>query len=72
MQTKFDFNEPKRFVNVTGMYPGMFNDDLYFNFEAKDVHTTDPKELDRMLEELDVAVHKYKECVKSWAAKTGH
>jgi hypothetical protein len=51
---------PKKIISSTGLSPGMFNDDLSFTFNAKDVHTTDPKEIDKMFSELDVYVAKYK------------
>jgi hypothetical protein len=51
---------PKKIVKTTGIYPGIFNDDLSFTFTAKDVHTTDPKEIDAMFKELDALVAKYK------------
>lgn len=51
---------PKKIVSTTGIYPGMFNDDLSFTFNAKDVHTTDPKEIDKMFAELDAHVARYK------------
>jgi hypothetical protein len=60
MKTEFTFNMPKKIVSSTGIYPGMFNDDMSFTFTAKDVHTTDPKEIDKMFAELDAAVAKYK------------
>jgi len=51
---------PKETVKSTAIYPGMFNDDLSFLFTAKDVHTTDPKEIDEMFAELDAHVANYK------------
>ena len=51
---------PKENVKSTGIYPGMFNDDLSFTFTAKGVHTTDPQEVDRMFAELDTYIAKYK------------
>jgi hypothetical protein len=60
MKVEFKFDMPKENVKSTGIYPGMFNDDLSFTFSAKDVHTTDPKEIDEMFNELDKAVARYK------------
>jgi hypothetical protein len=60
MQFDFTFNLPKKIVSSTGLYPGMLNDDLSFTFTAKDVHTTDPNEIDKMLAELDATVVRYK------------
>jgi hypothetical protein len=45
---------------TTGLMPGMFNDDLEFTFTAKDVHTTDPKEIDALFAEIDRFVARYK------------
>lgn len=66
METTFKFNERKVIKSSSGISPEMFNDDLTFTFEAKDVHWTDPKELDKMFAELDFAVSEVK---KSWRAK---
>lgn len=63
MKTKFKFNEPA-VKHSTGLTTGMFNDDLTFTFEAKDVHVTDPKEIDKMLAALDLAVLKFKQSAK--------
>lgn len=60
MKIEFKFDMPKEKVKSTGIYPGMFNDDLSFTFSAKNVHTTDPKEIDEMFNELDKAVARYK------------
>lgn len=49
----------------------MFNDDLSFTFNAKDVHTTDPKEIDKMLAELDARVANYKNELRDHIAKAG-
>lgn len=60
---------PKENVRSTGIYPGMFNDDLSFTFTAKDVHTTDPKEIDKMFAELDIYVAKYKKDLREHIEK---
>ena len=60
MKVKSEFNLPKKIISTTGVRPDIFNDDLYFRFNANDVHTTNPKELDAMFAELDVHVAKYK------------
>ena len=60
MKCDFAFGMPKKIISSTGIYPGMFNDDLSFTFNAKQVHTTDPKEIDKMFAELDAAVARYK------------
>jgi hypothetical protein len=51
---------PKENIKATGIMPGMFNDDLSFTFNAKNVHTTDPKEIDAMFAGLDAHVANYK------------
>jgi len=51
---------PKENITTTGLSPGIFNDDLSFVFTAKDVHTTDPREIDEMFAELDTRVANYK------------
>ena len=60
MKCDSTWNMPKKMISSTGISPGMFNDDLTFTFNAKDVHTTDPQELDKMFAELDAAVAQYK------------
>ena len=62
---------PKKIVSTTGLYPGIFNDDLSFTFNAKDVHTTDPKEIDKMFAELDSFVAKYKADLRKHIAEAG-
>jgi len=59
---------PKKFIK-TDLYPGMFNDDLSFTFNAKGVHTTDPKEIDEMFAELDAHVAKYKKDLREHIEK---
>ena len=63
MKIEFKFNEPA-VKHSTGLMPGMFNDDFTFTFEAKDVHVTDPKEIDKMLADLDLAVLEFKKSAK--------
>jgi len=60
MKCQFKFDLPKKITYSSGLSPGMFNDDLSFIFTAKDVHTTDAKEIDKMLAELDTGVVRYK------------
>jgi hypothetical protein len=69
MKCDFAFDLPKKIISTTGLYPGMFNDDLSFTFNAKDVHTTDPKEMDKMFAELDAAVARYKKDLRDHIKK---
>lgn len=59
---------PKKLVK-TDIHPDVFNDDLYFKFTAEDVHTSDPKEIERMFAELDDAVAHYKKIMRDHLAK---
>jgi len=62
VETTFTIQDPKKLVSAKGgLYDGMFNDDLTFTFEAKDFHTTDPREVSRVFADLDFAVQKVKE-----------
>jgi hypothetical protein len=70
MKSEFKFDMPKKIIGSTGIYPGMFNDDLSFAFMAKDVHTRDPKEIDKMFAELDAAVARYKKDLREHIEKT--
>jgi hypothetical protein len=63
VEITFGMDQPKDLVRTTGVYPGMFNDDLKFTFEAKDFHTTDPTEVAKVFAELDLAVREVK---KAW------
>ena len=68
VQITFTIDEPKKHISSTGLYPGIFNDDLTFTFEAKDFHTTDPQEVAKVFADLDLAVLEVK---KTWdRAKT--
>jgi hypothetical protein len=64
--TTFKFSAPKKLISTGGLMPGTFNDDIPFTFEAKDVHVTDLKELEKVFAEIDFAVSELK---KSWQKK---
>jgi hypothetical protein len=64
METKCGFSEPRVIASTTGLMPGMFNDDLTFKFEAKNVHVTDRAEIDKMLADLDLCVADFKKAAK--------
>ena len=63
MKVAFQFNKPKTLRQATGLHSSTFNDDFTFTFEAKDVHTTDSKEIEEMFAALDQAVRKFKEAL---------
>jgi hypothetical protein len=69
MECKSECGFPKKMISVTSIQPGMFNDDLYFRFTADGVHTSDPKEIDKMFAELDAHVARYKERLREHIAK---
>lgn len=54
-------DEPQKRVSTTGLYPGMFHDNLKFTFEATNFHTTDSKEVEKVFADLDLAVLRVKE-----------
>ena len=60
MKCEATWTFPKKIIKTTGLMPGMFHDDLSFTFDAKSVHITDPKEIDKMFAELDAFVAKFK------------
>jgi hypothetical protein len=66
-----EFDLPKKIISTTGLYPGIFNDDLFFTFKADDVHTTDSKELEAMFAELDGHVANYKKALREAISKKG-
>jgi hypothetical protein len=66
VETTFKIDEPTTLKSTTGLYPDIFNDDLTFTFEAKNFHTTDPKEVEEVFADLDSAVIEVK---KSWGQK---
>lgn len=60
MQIEFQFGLGKSRQSSTGLQSDSFNEDLSFHFSAKKVHVTDPKEIQEVLRQLDLAVAKYK------------
>jgi ABC-type iron transport system FetAB ATPase subunit len=63
MDTECEFNQPK-VLQKTDLYPGVFQDDLTFKFEATNVHTTDPKDIEQLFADLDRCVSKFKASLK--------
>jgi hypothetical protein len=45
---KCEFDQPVEKMSSTGLYKGMFNEDVGFRFEV-DLKVTDPKEVEEML-----------------------
>lgn len=60
MKCEANWTFPKKIIKTTGLMPGMFHDDLSFTFDAKGVHTADPKEIEAMFADLDKFVAKFK------------
>jgi hypothetical protein len=60
METSCKFDVPVAKHSIGGLMPGMFDNDLTFTFKAKDVHVTDPNEIDKMLWDLDIFVADFK------------
>jgi hypothetical protein len=64
MVTSCKFDVPVAKHPIGGLMPGMFQNDLTFTFKAKDVHVTDPKQIDKMLADLDLFVADFKKSAR--------
>jgi len=69
METKqCEFDEPLENRTSTGLYPGMFNEDVGFRFLV-DVKVTDRKDVESMLKLFEQATTNFKETWQKVLAK---
>jgi hypothetical protein len=66
MKISFKFDQPATHIQSTGIIPGGHTDDLTFTFTATSVRASDPKEVEELFRNFDVAVAKFKESAKKW------
>lgn len=69
MEVSCEFNEPSVKHSIGGIMPGMFDDDIKFTFEARDVHITDPAEIEKMLADFDKCADGFRKAMRDYVSK---